>query len=344
MDKKRCLTIVFLVCVFLAGYFLRSPVWRYSHKNQRVAAKPRGVIDYLGGDSRFINPLLDCEIADAKDILEFRPLAKNLQAVVDQEIGDRHAKKISIYFRALKTGRWVGINENDTYTGASLAKVPLLVAYHKLAESDPKILHRMMTYDGSFNEGTGQNITPSKRLEAGKTYTVSDLLYRMIVYSGNNSAVLLMRGLDESYLEDIFSDLGIPWDRSPEKQLLVSAKTFSSFFRVLYNATYLNRSMSENALHMLSQTEFKDGLVAGVPSDVLVAHKFGENKIIDTQGNVMSADLHDCGIVYHVEHPYLLCVMTQGSSQDALGTVIARISKTAYDFVNSPTYPIVKTP
>ena len=76
-------------------------------------------------------------------------------------------------------------------------------------------------------------------------------------------------------------------------------------------------------------TSFKDGLLAGVPRDVTVAHKFGSRRI----GESEKVQLHDCGIVYAPERPYILCVMTQGSDFTKLAGVIKSISANVYQSV-----------
>jgi len=79
-------------------------------------------------------------------------------------------------------------------------------------------------------------------------------------------------------------------------------------------------------LEFLSQVEFKEGIVAGVPRDVVVSHKFGERGTADSN----TLQLHDCGIVYYPSNPYLLCVMTRGSDFEKLKEVIKTISATIY--------------
>jgi len=65
------------------------------------------------------------------------------------------------------------------------------------------------------------------------------------------------------------------------------------------------------------------GIAIGVPPAVTVAHKFGE-KSDATDGTVQ---LHDCGIVYYPQHPYLACVMSKGPDFEALDDVIAGVSR-----------------
>jgi len=97
--------------------------------------------------------------------------------------------------------------------------------------------------------------------------------------------------------------------------------------RILYNSSYLNFEMSNKALMLLTQTDFPNGLVAGVPDSVVVAHKFGEQKNGDEQ------QLHDCGIVYYQENPYILCVMTKGYEIPELASIIKEISQQVYNEV-----------
>ncbi|MEK7285783.1 MAG: serine hydrolase [Nitrospirota bacterium] len=300
-----------------------------------------GVIKRLNlSGFKFIHPLLSCEVADKEEILEFRPLNELLQRQVQTEINEKKARKISVYYRGMTTGRWAGFQEEEIYPGGSLIKIPYLIAYYKLAEDHPEILNEMITYEGDFDESVGQKIVPTKKIETGKSYSIADLIYRMIAYSGNNSTVLLMRRLNRATMHHIFDDLEVPKDHDVHRQWLVTPKRFAYFFRTLYSATYLNRKMSEKALHLLSQADFKEGLVAGVPGYITVTHKFGEFTKQYSDGTIVSTNLHDCGIVYHTTHPYFLCVMAEGGSQESLKGVIARISKQVYQFVDSPAYPL----
>ena len=108
---------------------------------------------------------------------------------------------------------------------------------------------------------------------------------------------------------------------------MLSAENYASFFRVLFNASYLSRSLSEKALSLLAQSDFKDGLVAGVPPGIKVAHKFGF-RITGINGEIKQ--LHDCGIIYYPRHPYLLCIMTSGKSYEYLDDAIKELSRVVY--------------
>jgi hypothetical protein len=72
--------------------------------------------------------------------------------------------------------------------------------------------------------------------------------------------------------------------------------------------------------------------VAGVPPEIVVSHKFGERHF---EGDVEIEQLHDCGIVYKPNHPYMLCIMTRGHDVRTLAPVIAQISKMVYSHVGN---------
>ncbi len=88
---------------------------------------------------------------------------------------------------------------------------------------------------------------------------------------------------------------------------------------------------SEKALGLLSSAKFEEGLSAGVPSEVKVAHKFGEREESETN----EIQFHDCGIIYFPNNPYLLCIMTKGNNLTNLETVLSTISKMVYEEVDS---------
>ena len=117
----------------------------------------------------------------------------------------------------------------------------------------------------------------------------------MIAFSDNEAKNMILENLDTETLDKIYSDLGIdiPGLRSPDDFMTV--KEYSSFFRILYNATYLNKKMSEKALEYLSHSNFSKGLLGKLPADVVVAHKFGERGLADSN----TKQLHDCGIIYN---------------------------------------------
>ena len=333
-SKNKLLSNLPLVFFFLLGVGLGGAlVWAFGDDwfNNDTETPKNFEIRAGGYGYRYINPLLECEIAaDKTKWKELTPFKHKVQKLTDDKINSKKATHISVYFRDLNNGPYFGINENEEFSPASLLKVPLLITYLKLAEADPQLLGRKIKNDKKDDLNSIENIMGSKAIEKGKTYTIEELLYMMIVYSDNNAKDLVLGNIDARLLNVPFIDLGIEIPGVRKQEDFMSVKAYASFFRVLFNASYLNREMSEKALGYLTLVEFRKGLVAGVPSNVTVAHKFGERRII---GDKDVKELHDCGIIYYPNYPYLLCVMTRGSDFGDLIDNVKDISYRVYEEV-----------
>ena len=132
-------------------------------------------------------------------------MQKKIKEIVDNKIQQTRAKKISVYFRDLDTGRWAGVNENDLYAPASMYKVPIMIAYYKLAEIHPEILQQKILYDGAFDYNQQEAIKPEETIQAGEEYIVDDLVKFMIVDSDNNAATILDQHLDQDLLLSLYA-------------------------------------------------------------------------------------------------------------------------------------------
>ncbi len=283
---------------------------------------------------KYISPLLDCGDYQASNLLnsDAKDIADSIQKYIDKAKSNGLANVVSVYFRDLSNGPYVNIDGGVSFVPGSLLKIPTAISVYRQAESDRSILDRKVTYKKSQEDyDMLQHYGPPKRMEEGKQYTIEDLIGLMLTYSDNNAAVAIFGSLNSRQFIETYTDLGVerPTDdvAGPYK---ITTKNFASFFRILYNASYLNQEYSEHLLSLLAQSPFTKGLVAGVPKGVVVAHKFGEKTMPDG-----TQQLHDCGIVYKQNQPYALCIMTQGKDFDDLASVIAHISSIIYTTLDS---------
>ena len=240
----------------------------------------------------------------------------------------------SVYFINYGKSGSFAINQNAPYYPASLLKVIIMVAYLKEADANPAVMQQQFTYTQAIAQVETIPYEAPSELTVGISYTAQQLVDKMIIDSDNGAMGTLLANIPDAKIEQVFSDLGIPGPTGDGSTYEISANDYSLFFRVLYNATYLSRASSEEALSLLSQATFKDGLVSGMPAGTLVAHKFGEH-VTGTGADITSVELHDCGIVYVPNGPYLLCVMTKGPTLGNLETAIAGISKLVYADVSA---------
>lgn len=318
-----------LLMLLIGGVVGIAGTWIYDSQVGLPDLTPNQSPEVHSGGYSLINPLLECNnLADNRELVPFK---NKLQAIVDDSVNKQSASHVAVYFRDMNNGPWTGINEEDTFAPASLLKVPLMMAYLNRADDDPSILGKKLRFDNIGNTDTSQFFKPIKTLTPNNEYTVDDLLTYMIEYSENNAFALLTLNADDKMFSQIYQELGISVPGVQTPQDFITVKQYASFFRILFNASYLSRQNSVKALTLLTNTHFDLGITAGVPKKIPVAHKFGERNNEDTG----ERQLHDCGIVYYPNHPYLLCVMTRGSDYNKLASVIREISKTTYQQVDS---------
>jgi len=278
-----------------------------------------------------VSPLLLCDSGFTGNAQSLGILEKKLQESANRSVESGAANVVSVYFRDLNTGSEININGNEKYFPASLKKVPMMMQYYKRAESDPALLSTKGVLTGSVDLNGGVEIKPSQTPSYGQSYSVDELISLMIKYSDNISFQMLSQNMSDSDLSAVYRDLQVRYSESNTSAAdFMTPYQFSLFLRTLYNATYLDANYSQKALTLLSQSDFKDGLVAGVPSNVTIAHKFG----VLTQHNgdvLLERELHDCGIVFDATTPYLMCVMTKSNGElSQAERVIADLSAIAY--------------
>lgn len=238
---------------------------------------------------------------------------------------------LSIYFQDLDYGPRFAIGEYDKFHPASLMKLPVFIFFLHAADLDPMILDKQLSFSGSLN--VEDSVTsPEETLQPNTPYAIRDMLRKMIVYSDNRSYLILLREmsvLSEEKAYDTFHDLDVLQMMLASDDTYVSISSYARLYAVLYNTGYLSKEMSQFALQLLSEATFRQGIVAGVPSDLRVAHKFGYTAVDG------ESQLHDCGIVYHPKMAYTLCVMTSGTDQNAQNAAIIEISRMVYSAISA---------
>jgi beta-lactamase class A len=324
--SKMLIPLVIFVAGVVIGFAIRGFLLETKKKIDKS-----GYIEKHEGQINYINPLLACDVAD--DLIsnpELIPFKAKIEDFLNTKLDKRWATKVGIYYRELNDGYWFSIGDSDKFIPASMRKVPLMIALLKQAENEENLLERLVRFDLSNDYNLNQNIKPSQTLVFGNNYTIRDLIYRMIVYSDNNAFTFLTKIVDPAQFDKVYANLRLLNPRVVLDDEFLSVQTYESFFRILYNASYLSRNASNWALDILSKSEFETGLIAGVPQTIKVSHKFGEKS--DARDGTVQ--LHDCGIVYYPNKPYLLCVMTKGPNIQLLDNVIAEISRITFSEVD----------
>ncbi len=295
----------------------------------------RNIITRDAGKSFVLtSPILDCENVGELDsaTLSHTAFEKKVEGIAEKYA----IKDYSVYFRKLNEGQWIGINEKEFFAPASLMKTPLLIAFLKRVEKEPELLNTtVIAKKEFFDRALVQSVDVVPTLVEGQSYTLREIVEHTIQQSDNVATLILLEYVQKPDLDGLFEAIGVT-QKEVNGDVNIRVKDFGAFFRVLYNASYLNKEMSELALSILLKSNFNGGIVAGVPRTVPVAHKYGERTLEqEIQGVefVQERQLHDCGIVYAPGAPYIVCIMTRGGDFVAQQNFIADTARYIYEQV-----------
>ena len=272
----------------------------------------------------FIKPIL--LVDDQYESNHLNPIKQNLTNIIDNYKKIGVINSASVYIKEFNGNGWTGINTEEKFMPGSLMKVPELIAYLKMNEIKPGTLDKVILFDKMAPVDRKTNFN-SKSIQLGQKYTVRELLKYMISYSDNNATALLNNNIDLEIFKKVFTDLNLPAPDWSAKTYPITAREFSVFMRALYNGTYLNDENSEIATKLLSQCDFKEGMIAGLPANTKVAHKFGES------GTEQEQQLCESAIIYLNDNPYAITIMTKGKDYKQLPQIIKEISNAAYQFM-----------
>ncbi len=248
-------------------------------------------------------------------LINFLPLRNKLNTETVPYQND-----FALYFEYLPTGTSIGINANDEFTAASLLKVPVVMAYYHKKEQqgiskDPVVSIRQSElnsdYGNLYKKGAGYKIN------------LSDAVKLALQQSDNTASLVLADQITNDDFKFVYEGLDIPLTLQGESPI-ITAREYVSVFKALYFASILSNDDSEKILEMLTKTEFKNMLPAGVPPGIPVAHKIG---LINKQ------IYQDCGIVYLPNRPYALCMVSKSDIKTAASRM-QEISKEVYDYVS----------
>ena len=331
IDRSLLLSLV--AGAFSLGIFAGSGVGIFTSPS---ADKGEVVRENTEGTFRFIRAFVESNgPAKNRPTNELKPFQYKVNALIENSLKSGDATAVSVYFRDLSNGNWFGIREHEKFSPKSLLKVPLMIAYFKWAESSPLVLRKKLNYSGKdIGAGQDQGIHVNG-LDPGKSYTVNDLIFRMIVHDDTAAYSLLYANLPSGRLDKVFKDLYVEYDPQKQEDSL-SLNAFAAFYRVLYNASYLSEEMSEKALRYLSKSSFRNGMAAGVPPNIEIACRQGERTISASKEGEQQElqQLHEFGIIYHPNRPFLLGVMSRGNDVERLAKVIRNITRLVYEEVD----------
>ena len=277
---------------------------------------------------QYIHPLLYAE--PQCESVELADCKNQISQIINANKANGKITSASVYIREFTQAQWTSINPSDLYSPGSLLKVPELMSLYKMNERQPGFLDKIVEYKNVRETKSNRVINfESNHIKLGNKYTIRELINYMIVYSDNDATMMLNALIDKSVFSKVFTDIGLKEPDFSSSDYKMNVTDYSIFLKELYNGSYLSFKNSEECLSILSKTEFKEGLISGLPSKCMVSHKFGEG------GSSSEPNFSEAAIVYCGKTPYIITIMTKGSDIKSLPSVSAEISKKVYEVMSS---------
>lgn len=212
-----------------------------------------------------------------------------------------------IIFYDIPSKNIISIRPNEVFAAASLIKVPIMIsAMHqiKIGNLNPDEVYTLKKED--FVGGGGF----LKNQKLGTKYTYNELIEFMVSQSDNTATDLLINKIGMDVINKDLGGLGFKTtkvyrtifdfeaikdgndnDTTPLEMMM--------FFKGLYEGSIYNKDISEKCISILKVQKYNDLIPRDLPKDIEIAHKTGE----------LDAELHDTGIIYLKDHPYILCLL-----------------------------------
>ncbi|MCX6195106.1 MAG: class A beta-lactamase-related serine hydrolase [Flavobacteriia bacterium] len=260
---------------------------------------------------------------------KYQELKGRISGIIQQYQKSGSLDKASVYLKLLSDRDYIVVNEKELFHPASLFKLPVLITLLEMEEKNPGTLNKKLMFHLPKG-GLPQQTYNTNQIEAEKSYSIKELLKYMISYSDNNATYLLNNFVDLKLFKKMFLDLGLVVPDIHDINFEISAKDYSVFFNIIYNAGYLSIKNSAFASELLSKCDFIEGIQNGIPINTKIIHKFGE---WGDRNNPALHQLSESGIIYLDKTPYILTIMTQGKEVEKLPSVISEISKMVYTYI-----------
>jgi beta-lactamase class A len=265
-----------------------------------------------------------------------------LEAQVRELIAASGAETVGVAFHDLESGSRLFINERVSFHAASTMKVPVMLEVYRQARAGRLSLDARLPVKNEFKsiaDGSAFSVAPEDDSEqtlykkVGGTETVRELVRLMVTESSNLATNILIERVGAARVRALCRRLGardmrvlrgVEDGKAYERGMnnTTTARDLALLLRAVAEGRAVSRQASREVADVLAAQKFNEGIPAGLPAGMRVAHKTGSITKIE----------HDAGVVYPPgRRPYVLVVLVRGISEPARAhRLIADISRAVY--------------
>jgi beta-lactamase class A len=270
-----------------------------------------------------------------------RPRLISLELQLRDIIAKATGAEVAVAFRTLDGKAEVFIEPDERFHAASTMKVPVMIELFRQAHAgtlsvdDPLGVRnefRSIVDNSPYKLSEGADSDKIVYSAVGKTLTLRQLCEAMITVSSNFATNLLIEKLGVENIRATVTRLGaegmqvlrgVEDQKAFDKGLnnSTTARGLLVLFEKLGRGEAVGRTADAAMIDVLKRQKFNDGIPAGLPSSISVAHKTGNITRIH----------HDAGIVY-AKRPYVLVILVRGVQESKeSAALMAKLSKAVFE-------------
>jgi beta-lactamase class A len=258
----------------------------------------------------------------------FPTLASGQSTTIDQTVNANIEERIrksgadvAIGFRTLDGYTAYSVHDDESFHAASTMKIPVMIElFHqarqaKLKLDDPLLIRNEFH---SLADGSIYTLDPADDSEtdlykaAGETRTLRQLCEIMVTVSSNLATNLLIEKLGVDNIRATVHSLsadgmnvlrGVEDNKAFAKGLnnTTTARGLQRLLEAIAHGEAVDQESSRQMIEILERQKFNEGIPAGLPPGIPVAHKTGEITKIH----------HDAAIVF-APKPFVLVLLVRG--------------------------------
>jgi beta-lactamase class A len=248
--------------------------------------------------------------------------------------------EVAVAFRMLDGSAEMLIEPDKPFHAASTMKIPVMIELFRQVAAGQLPLDDRLTIRNEFRsivDGTPYALSVDDDSDrevyaaVGRTMTLRQLCDLMITVSSNFATNLLIEKLGVENIRSTVKRLGadgmqvlrgVEDDKAFQKGLnnSTTARGLMILLDKLANGRAVDPASDAKMVEILKRQKFNQGIPAGVPPGIAVAHKTGNITRIH----------HDAAVVY-AQRPYVLVVLVGGIDEEKKSAaLIAAISRALY--------------
>jgi beta-lactamase class A len=264
------------------------------------------------------------------------------EAAVQARIANSGAD-VAVYFKTLDGKAQWSVRADDVFHAASTMKIPVMIElFHQAQEEKIKLTDTLLVrnefhsiVDGSPYVLNAADDSEGELYKAeGQKRTLRELCELMITVSSNLATNLLIDKLGVENIRAQVHELGadgmnvlrgVEDNKAFQKGLnnTTTARGLAILLQALAEGKAVDTASANEMVAILKWQKFNEGIPAGLPKGIPVAHKTGDITKIN----------HDAAIVF-AKRPFILVILVRGMAEKMdSSALIADIGKTLYEAV-----------